>query len=461
MTREQKIYTGYGVALLLLIAVGIVSYNAATDLTEKAEAVSGTYRALAGLEKLSGAVDDVESSGQGYVDTGEETFLERYAGATHDIAGQLQSLLELTRDDEAQRHQLQVLSPLIRKRVERAKRVINLRKSSGFDMARRELEASQGGMDGVWKILDGMKRDEESRLAGSLANQAASATRAKLIIVLGSIFAVGTVGFAAASARIFRKMKQPDELDRMKNEFLSTVSHELRTPLTAMQASLALVAEGMTGDVPEEMKTMVDIAYRSTLRLADLIDDLLDVQRLESGTMAFHLSVVELLPIVQEAIRRSERLESRHGVKFLLKEPLVGAKVYGDKDRLAQVVTNILSNAAKYSTPHQTVDISMKRNNGSVRVSVTNAGETIPEEFRPGIFEKFTQADSSDTREKGGSGLGLSIAKGIIDNLGGRIDYHSDPATGTTFFFELPEWKGESRHSPSTSLPYEHPTEQR
>lgn len=279
---------------------------------------------------------------------------------------------------------------------------------------------------------------------GILCYELSTDMTTNIIVAVGCVISAGVLGYALGSRRLTDNANHREELERLKNEFVSTISHELRTPLTSTQGSLGLVVEGMTGDVPGDMKAMLDIAYTNTLRLSALIDDLLDMQKIESGALRLEWSVVELFPVLQEAIAKSEPQGSRPDVRFLIKESVPGAKVFGDKNRIGQALMNILSNAVKHSFPHRSVDIAMRRNNGAVRVSVTNAGDRIPDEFRKTIFDKFTQADSSDTRERGGSGLGLSIAKGIINKHGGRLDFTSDAKEGTTFFFELPEWSDEA-----------------
>jgi signal transduction histidine kinase len=155
--------------------------------------------------------------------------------------------------------------------------------------------------------------------------------------------------------------------------------------------------------------------------------------------MAFSIRVEELVPLVELAMDGASAYAGQFGVVFWLNESVPGARVKVDPDRLHQVLTNLLSNAAKYSPRNSTVEVSVKRASGRLRVSVRDFGPGIPEEFRPRLFEKFAQADGSDTRQKGGTGLGLSISKNIIQRLGGILDFRSEMGEGTTFFFELPE----------------------
>ncbi|MBD2084137.1 PAS domain S-box protein [Coleofasciculus sp. FACHB-542] len=260
---------------------------------------------------------------------------------------------------------------------------------------------------------------------------------------------------------IVRDITERKEMERLKNEFVSIVSHELRTPLTSVRGSLSLIAGGVTGEIPNEAKALVNIAYKNTERLILLINDILDIEKIESGKMDFHLQPLELMPLVEQALEANRGYGEQFGVQLVLESELSGVQVNVDRDRLMQVLTNLLSNAAKFSPPNGTVTLSVSRPTQSpntIRVAVTDCGCGIPEDFRPRIFQKFAQADSSDTRQKGGTGLGLSICKAIVEKLGGHISFETQTNVGTTFYFDLPEWQ-EARiskimtsHSPE-SLP--------
>ncbi len=242
------------------------------------------------------------------------------------------------------------------------------------------------------------------------------------------------IGFLGVASDITERKK----IDRMKNEFISTVSHELRTPLTSIRGSLGLLTGGIAGEMPPQAKSLIDIACNNSDRLVRLINDILDIEKIESGKIEFKLKPMPLMPLVEQAIQSNQAYAAQHGTHIELTASLCDVTVNADADRLTQVITNFLSNAAKYSPNGEPVEVSVTQHHGAVRLAVHDHGPGIPEEFKARIFEKFAQADSSDTRQKGGTGLGLNICKAIVERLHGSIGFESQPALGTTFYFDLP-----------------------
>jgi signal transduction histidine kinase len=240
------------------------------------------------------------------------------------------------------------------------------------------------------------------------------------------------------------QLHEQRRIERLKNEFISIVSHELRTPLTAIHGALGLINNGLGGELSERGQQLLEVASRNSQRLVRLVDDILGLQKIESGALQFHLRPLELRPLLEQSVEANQTYAGRLGVGLALIAHPPEFRVYADPDRLMQVMTNLLSNAAKFSPRGDTVVVAAERQGTVVRVSVTDRGPGIPEEFRHRVFQKFAQADSSTTREKGGTGLGLSISKAIIERLGGRIGFTTGPGTGTTFHFDLPEWRQEA-----------------
>jgi PAS domain S-box-containing protein len=241
-----------------------------------------------------------------------------------------------------------------------------------------------------------------------------------------------------------RDITERVKVERMKTEFVSTVSHELRTPLTATRGSLALLAGGVAGELPAQAKSMIDMALKNSERLILLINDMLDMEKIEAGKMEFQPGPVKLAPLLQQALKDNQIYAEQYQVSYELEGELAevmanpGVMVNVDSNRLMQVLSNLLSNAAKFSPAGDKVILSLTSNGRHARIAVKDHGSGIPEQFHGQIFQKFTQADSSDTRKKGGTGLGLSIAKAIVEKMGGSIGFESEPNVLTLFFVEFP-----------------------
>lgn len=237
---------------------------------------------------------------------------------------------------------------------------------------------------------------------------------------------------------IVRDIAERQKIDRMKREFVSTVSHELRTPLTSICGSLGLIAGGAMGEVSGQVRQLINIAYNNSERLIRLINDILDIDKIESGKIAMAMRVQPMMGLIEQALEENRGYAEQYGVRFELAQRPIDVDVDVDSDRFMQVMANLLSNAAKFSPREEVVNVDVVVEAGEVRVSVTDHGSGIPETFRDKIFQKFTQADSSDTRQKGGTGLGLAICKALIECMNGTMGYKTEINRGTTFYFSLP-----------------------
>jgi PAS domain S-box-containing protein len=243
---------------------------------------------------------------------------------------------------------------------------------------------------------------------------------------------------------VARDVSERRKLDEVKSDFVAVVSHELRTPLTSIRGALGLLAGGVAGEVPAPARELIEVAARNSERLVRLVNDILDVERAESGSMSFRFQLVDLSPLLAQAVEANRAYAQPFDVRFEVVATVPGARVKADPDRLLQVLANLLSNAAKYSPRGGRVDLALTRAPGRYRIAVQDYGKGIAPEFQPHIFERFAQADVSSTRQKGGTGLGLTIAKAIVERHGGRMGFATRPGEGTTFSFELPEWGAES-----------------
>jgi PAS domain S-box-containing protein len=226
-------------------------------------------------------------------------------------------------------------------------------------------------------------------------------------------------------------------LERMKDEFISTVSHELRTPLTSLRAALGLVTGGTLNDRPDKLRQMMDIATGNTDRLVRLVNDILELERIGSGKAELHYTMCS----ADDLFRRAAGLQQTDAAKARLRITFnsQGVNVWADPDRILQTLTNLISNAIKFSPPSTEIHLRARRVDANeAEIQVRDQGRGIPADKLESIFERFHQVDASDSRTMGGTGLGLAICRSIINQHGGRIWATSIPTKGSTFHFTLP-----------------------
>ena len=233
-----------------------------------------------------------------------------------------------------------------------------------------------------------------------------------------------------------RDVSERHAVEKLKGEFISTVSHELRTPLASIRGSLSLLAGGVLGDLSDEAREMVTIAERNCVRLIGLVNDILDLERLEQGRLQMEIGEVAMADVLARTREAVQAFAAEREVPVEM-EPTTVA-VQGDGARLVQVLVNLVSNAVKFSPAGAAVRVTVRENDGRVRVEVSDRGRGIPASHRAAIFERFRQVESSDSREKGGTGLGLAICKAIVEQHGGEIGVESEVGRGSTFWFEIP-----------------------
>ncbi|QBL08581.1 PAS domain S-box protein [Rheinheimera sp. D18] len=228
------------------------------------------------------------------------------------------------------------------------------------------------------------------------------------------------------------------QLQQLKNEFISTVSHELRTPLTSIKGALSLLNSGTLGQLPETISRLINVAYSNSDRLSQLINDLLDIEKLAAGKMNFELQTVSLFAELEHTVMNLQPYAHQFTVQLRL-EPIASAiQITVDTSRLQQILTNLVSNAIKFSAKDAVVTLNATPTTDSVRIDITDTGVGIAPEFHTRVFERFAQADSSNNRQTGGTGLGLAICKELVEKMGGQIGFDSVFGEGSTFYIILP-----------------------
>jgi signal transduction histidine kinase len=232
----------------------------------------------------------------------------------------------------------------------------------------------------------------------------------------------------------FADATQEGEIDEMKNDFISVASHEMRTPMTSIKGSLELLLGGYAGELPAEATELLGISLTAVDRLVRLINDLLDIAKIESGKMELHLDKQDVSDVARRSIRSLRALAETHRVSIQLDQPNPLPPVMADRDRLDQILTNLLSNALKYSPPDSVVHVRVGQFGDTIRVTVTDEGPGIPQDQLERVFDRFMQLQGA----KKGTGLGLTICRALIEQHRGSIWVDSEPGHGASFNFDLP-----------------------
>jgi PAS domain S-box-containing protein len=260
-------------------------------------------------------------------------------------------------------------------------------------------------------------------------------------------------GSQMGSVFTFRDTTERRAIERMKDEFISVVSHELRTPLTSVRGALGLLAGGLIEKSPAKGQRMMEIAVTNTDRLIRLINDILDLERIESGKVRLQRVSSSSTDLLRQAADVMKPIAEQASV-VLAVVPSSLSSVWADPDRIVQTLTNLVSNAIKFSSPGSTVSMSAEDNGNQVTFRVRDAGRGIPAEKLTTIFERFQQVDASDSREKGGTGLGLAICRSIVRQHGSEIRVESTLGKGSEFSFSLPPFREQvqTSHEPSSAF---------
>ena len=260
----------------------------------------------------------------------------------------------------------------------------------------------------------------------------------------------GEDGKKAGAVLIFRDITERRAIEKLKGEFVSTVSHELRTPLTSIRGALGLLSSGLLGPVAEKGQRMLEIAVANTDRLVRLINDILDLERIESGQVELTRGLVDAQTVVDQACEGLHSMADQEGIRIVV-EPFAGT-LWGDSDRVIQTLTNLIGNAIKFSPPNTTVTLSGNAGEAEFTFCVADQGRGIPEDKLPLIFQRFSQVDASDSRAKGGSGLGLAICQSIVIAHGGRIWAEKNLPAGSRLQFTIPLAVSSDIESPAIEL---------
>lgn len=436
LTVERTVLAGFVIVLALLGTVGIVSQRTIIGLIDDSKWVTHTHVVLELLQQVSFRMSQAEAAVRGYVITNDATFESQYESIRQQIPDLLSELRTQTLDNPVEQNNIASLQSLIQKRFATMDEGIRVRQSGGLSAVLALGNTSPGKQLSIEisSLTAQMRRDEDRLLADRNLREQLSARRAFLVvlsaIVLAMIAVIGSV------VLVFRDLTRRREVERMKSEFVSIVSHELRTPLTSIHGSLGLLASGLLGSVSAKGERMLEIAVSNTDRLIRLLNDILDMEKLDSGRIEMHRIQCHAGELIDHAIEVMLPMALNQQIDLSAQKS--DLLIYADRDRIIQCLTNLLSNAIKFSEPGGAVKIAAHSIGNDARFEVCDNGRGIPEGKKHLIFERFQQGDTSDSRKRGGTGLGLAISRNIVEQHGGKMWVESQLGKGSTFYFTVP-----------------------
>lgn len=435
------------IALLLaasiLVAMGWQGMRFQEVVLASDTAVNQRLETITLIQSLRSTLLDLETGERGYVITGQDAYLLPYQQAREQVANKHEQLMQILALTQSDTHSLDTFDGLIARRVKIAEDNIAVRESDGLEAAALRLLAAGGRQttDQLRRHLNTLEERERERLheLSQFADDQAQTSRwmwgmgAALIALLLMI----------TGASVVSKWRHQQRMVTMQQTFVSSVSHELRTPLTAICGALGMLQSGYAGALSLDAQRLIEMANHNGKRLSHLIDDILDIEKLESGQLTFHWQVVALKPLIVQSVEANQPFAASYSVSLTLG---AGAEALNsdegvevDPVRFAQVMANLISNACKHSPPGASVEINAQHiENNWLEVSVIDEGSGIPWSFQSRVFERFAQADSSDRRRTGGTGLGLAITKSLVEEMRGSIGFRSAPSQGSCFYVRLP-----------------------
>jgi signal transduction histidine kinase/ActR/RegA family two-component response regulator len=459
---KNRTTIGFGLALAALGMVGggacinLLSYKEASDRVQHTLNVQNT------LETVLSTLKDAEVAQRGYLLTGKEQYLEPYNDALRLINPSLQSLQQLTLDNANQQRRLKALEGLVPDKLVELKQTIATRQTVGEAAALKIVQTDRGKhlMDAIRQQIAAMKNEENRILERRTAATQKKAQTTAILLISSSLLAFVLVALSAITVhrdiakrrqveeqlrlinedleqRVHDRTQALEQTNRLKDEFLSILSHELRNPLNAMLGWAKLLRAGKLSD--DKVEQGLEVIERNARSQAQLIEDLLDISRIITGKLRLSVRPVSPVAIIEAAIDTMRPAADARSIRLQVTLDSEVGTISGDPDRLQQVVWNLLSNAIKFTPKGGKVQVRLERINSHIELTVSDTGQGISPEFLPCIFDRFSQADGSSTRSHSGLGLGLAIARNIVELHGGTIHVASPgEGQGSSFAVILP-----------------------
>jgi signal transduction histidine kinase/ActR/RegA family two-component response regulator len=455
----------FAAALAVVLATSVVSYWNSRTLLDESEWVIHSHEVRGALSSLLSTLERAETAERGFIITGDETYVAPDNTAQREVPEQVRQLRALVADNAEQKWRLNGLEPHVEALLQWLRETVDVRRREGLAATARRVSDGAGKleMEAARNGIHDMDAAENRLLEQRAEAVDAAARSAAASFALAAFLAAALIGLLYAAVRRHLRARvdaerereellsqertarraaeeahhKLEEADRAKDAFLATVSHELRTPLSPIVTWAEVLKRGNLDE--EQSRLAVEAIQRSAKVQTQLIEDLLDVSRIAAGKMRLEVRPVDLADVIRAAVEVVRPAADAKGIRVQTVIDTETAPVSGDPDRLQQVVWNLLSNAVKFTPKGGRVTVVLERVNSHVEAAVSDTGQGIAADLLPHLFERFRQGDAGSTRRSTGLGLGLAIARHIVEAHGGTVHAESPgPGKGSVFTVKLP-----------------------
>ncbi len=435
-----------GIVISALVILGFILFSAYSSFqnAKRAEFASQwanhTYDVLWRLDHFYSALQAASSHQRGYLLSRRKILLIRYQRSVANTQKRLAEIAPLISDNPRQQSNWLKLKENTEDRLKEADQTIQIAQKYPLEKERRRQAIKQGShlMSQIRHLIAQMEEEEKRLLQDRLGSEEVRAKKLMLSILIETFLAV--LFLSLSTWIILNQIRQRDRLQKEKAQLnadmVSMMTHELKNPLTVIYSSLAALADVRKSGSLDENRHILDIALKSSHRMRRLIEDFLEIQKLEYGAIEFKISEIWLSSLIKESLEAAQTYAMQKKVKLSFKDNYPESSVNVDSERFLQVMANLLSNAIKHSPNESEVEIESSKNGDRINIKVTDHGPGIPAYFKSRLFQKFSR-DSHESEP--GTGLGLSISKIIVEKMGGTIGFDPSNSNGATFYFELPE----------------------
>jgi len=441
---EKYAYLGIAISLIILVAISSISYQSLIKIQNDSNWAASTQKVLLNLSYFLSSLKDAEIGQRGFLLTGQESYLEPYTYIEKRVKSHFESLRAIAVHNTVQQIRIDMCEKLVMEKLQELQNLITLQQDKGPEAVKTVILTGTGKqiMDEIQMLVLEMDKDGRASLdqrskstTVRIKLDAIVKTAAIIVLLITAILIISRINYLF---RIYKKaMTEEIKLVDMKSDFVSNVSHELRTPLKAIRESICIVLDGSAGQVSDEQKKFLTVSKRNVDRLAKLINDVLDFQKLDADKTELDDRDNNMNEVVKEVYDLMIQPANDKGLNFTIKPCSQLPKMKFDRDKIIQVLTNLVNNAIKF-TEKGDVTISIDTKGNALYVSVQDTGLGISEEDLSKIFNRFEQASCNNYKKTGGVGLGLAISKDIIRLHKGKIWAESQLGKGTTICFLLP-----------------------